>query len=145
MADTRTPQDYAIEHAGYMAEAAKHLMERINEEADARGAWEDAEDDGEVELRAEILDEAVERAGEAMRHMQEAIYEFEKRRDRAVKAGASAHMGGGAAHPMRDGYTESMLVSSPELGHRLWIDYATREQADAAQAWLAGAQEVGRE
>lgn len=73
MATERTPQDYAIEHAGYMAEAAKHLMERINEEADARGAWESAGDDGE-----------------AMRTMQTRIYEFEKRRERAAASDAQA-------------------------------------------------------
>jgi hypothetical protein len=39
-------------------------------------------------------------------------------------------------HPMRDGYTGSTLTSAPN-GHRLTAYYATREQADAAHAWLA--------
>lgn len=39
-------------------------------------------------------------------------------------------------HPMKDGCTSSVLASSGGA-HRLTIHYATREQADAAQEWLA--------
>lgn len=41
-----------------------------------------------------------------------------------------------AVHPMRDGYAGSVMDSGPESGHKLAVFYATREQADAAQAWL---------
>jgi hypothetical protein len=88
----RTPQDYAVEHAGYMANAARNLIECVNSEADARGAWEDAEDDGEEELRRQTLDEKVENTSEALRILASRIYEFEKRRDRA--AGVSVGGGG---------------------------------------------------
>lgn len=87
----RTPQDYAIEHAGYMANAARHLIACVNAEADARGSWEDAADDGEEELRRQTLDEKVEDTSEALRTVEARIYEFEKRRDRA--AGASGVLG----------------------------------------------------
>jgi hypothetical protein len=43
---------------------------------------------------------------------------------------------GEATHPMRAGLTSSFLGSS-DLDHKLVIHYATRKQADAAQAWLA--------
>lgn len=48
----------------------------------------------------------------------------------------SAAAGLKGTHPMRDGYTGSVLDSAPN-GHKLTAYYATREQADAAQAWLA--------
>lgn len=83
----RTNSDYAIEHAGYLANAARHLISCVNAEADARGAWEDAVDDGEEELRRQTLDEKADDTSEALRTVEARIYEFEKRRDRALSAG----------------------------------------------------------
>jgi hypothetical protein len=54
--DARTPQDYAIEHAGYLATAAEVFMARH---------WADP-------------------FGENQRALEAAIYEFRKRRDRAA-------------------------------------------------------------
>jgi hypothetical protein len=82
----RTPKDYAIEHAEYMAVAAENLIKCINKEGDARGAWESAEDDGEKELRLQTMNDALDATSEALRHAQNDIYEFRKRKDRALSA-----------------------------------------------------------
>lgn len=60
-------------------------------------------------------------------------------RNEVTKAlfGREIPRGGKACHPIRDGYTGSVLTSDGE-GHTLHIHYATREQADAAQLTLTG-------
>ncbi|WP_372362879.1 hypothetical protein ACCQ10_09290 [Xanthomonas sp. NCPPB 1325] len=77
----RTPADYAIEHAGYLATAAKRLL-------DARGELDvllmrrDEEDDvGDWDMHA-----AQDSVDETSTGLRSAIYEFEKRRDRALAA-----------------------------------------------------------
>lgn len=80
----RSAADYAIEHAGYLAEAANTLVDRLNAEAAARQAVDDAEDDSQGKAREEQLVAAVESTGEAMRSIRSRVYEFEKRRDRAL-------------------------------------------------------------
>lgn len=55
----------------------------------------------------------------------------------AALATPSAGIAGDAAYPMRDGYAGSTFISNAS-GHSLRIEYKTREQGDAAQAWLAG-------
>lgn len=66
----RTPKDYAVEHAEYMAKDAESLLDTINELSDA--------EEGVVRAEYEL--------SEAMGRMREGIYEFRKRRDRALAA-----------------------------------------------------------
>lgn len=82
----RTPQDYAIEHAGYLADAARHLLTSMDHEFDAREALEAAEaaDADDAEEKAEDLTSIEHEVGEARRAVSNRIYEFEKRRDRAA-------------------------------------------------------------
>lgn len=65
---TRTPKDYAIEHAGYMATTAKQFLEYLNEVSD--------EEEGHI-----VPDD---RFGDHASTLRSHIYEFEKRRDRAL-------------------------------------------------------------
>ncbi len=81
---SRTAKDYAIEHAGYLADAAKHLLDKQNEvwaleEQDVASPERLANDNYSIDL-----DEANERLSDARSALREAVYEFEKRRDRAV-------------------------------------------------------------
>lgn len=74
----RTPKDYAIERAGYMAKAGEQLMEAINEQTDLLIRREESDD---------VDDSAIQAAGvavfDAMSGLRLQIYEFRKRRDRA--------------------------------------------------------------
>jgi hypothetical protein len=76
----RTDKDYAIEHAGYLATAARNYMMAVGAEAVARM---DDENDG-TEDTAEKVEQALESLSDAGRSLSGAIYEFEKRRDRAA-------------------------------------------------------------
>jgi hypothetical protein len=110
----RTPKDYAIEHAEYMAVAAERLIECVEREGDARGAWESAEDDGEKDLRLQTMEAAVQDTAEALRTARSGIYEFRKRKDRALRAAAG-------------GEAVAWLMTTPEQGNRVVI-------LDAAEA-----------
>ncbi|ASL02164.1 hypothetical protein XcvCFBP7113P_19050 [Xanthomonas citri pv. vignicola] len=77
----RTPADYAIEHAGYLATAAQRLLDARNE-LDALVMRREEEDDVEdCDMHA-----AQDCVDEACTGVRSAIYEFEKRRDRALAA-----------------------------------------------------------
>ncbi len=77
----RTDKDYAIEHAGYMATAARAFMAAVNAETTARM---DDEEHG-TERSGEELALAMSEVSEACSALSNAIYEFEKRRDRAAR------------------------------------------------------------
>lgn len=94
MADD-TDKDYAIEHAGYMATAATDLLDAINAEALEREFFD--EDDEEVE-------QARQSVSEAMTTLRTRIYEFEKRRDRALASSATS---GVQAHVEQDTCSKS--------------------------------------
>lgn len=93
----RTDKDYAIEHAGYMADAAKWLMERMDAEFDAREALEAAEAAGadDAEQKAEDLRSVEQDVVEARSTLRNRIYEFEKRRDRALRTAGVQEVGRG--------------------------------------------------
>lgn len=76
----RTPQDYAIEHGGYLANAARYLLNCLNELDAARLTHEERDDDAS----RDDLECAGETATGARTGLRDAIYEFEKRRDRAL-------------------------------------------------------------
>lgn len=92
MAADRTPQDYAIEHAGYLADAVKHFLSRLDAEFDASEALEAAEaaDAEDAEQKADDLRSIEEEVGEARSVLRNRVYEFEKRRDRALGVGIPA-------------------------------------------------------
>lgn len=74
----RTPQDYAIEHAEYMATTAEGLIEAVNDLAKA----EQERDDGSA--NPSDVDAAQETVSEYLGTLRNRIYEFRKRRDRAL-------------------------------------------------------------
>jgi hypothetical protein len=76
----RTDKDYAIEHAGYLANAARNMLAAINIEAVLR----ERDDEIGSAHTAERLTTAMSRTSEAMGTLRNRIYEFEKRRDRAA-------------------------------------------------------------
>ncbi len=71
-ATERTPQDYAIEHAEYMATTAERLLAEISLEGEA--------------LTTEDLETAILNKCESIKRLHSDIYEFRKRRDRALAA-----------------------------------------------------------
>ena len=73
--DARTPQDYAIEHAEYMAESAMRLVDAVLQE-EFLGERDEQE--------TSLLDAAAEETSEAIRSVRTSVYEFRKRRDRAL-------------------------------------------------------------
>lgn len=74
----RTPEQYAIEHAGYLATASADLCDKINALENLRLAAE--ESDAEIDTAEE--ERAIEALSDARRAVRNAVYEFEKRRDR---------------------------------------------------------------
>ncbi|WP_426304068.1 hypothetical protein ACN9MJ_13720 [Acidovorax facilis] len=82
---TRTPQDFAIEHAEYMAASAERLIEAVNADAAVRlriAESDDVPDDTEHDAQATV--------DEMLRSVRERIHEFRKRRDRAARAPVAA-------------------------------------------------------
>ncbi|WP_282372626.1 hypothetical protein [Pseudomonas sp. PS02290] len=79
----RTPQDYAIEHAGYLAKAADSVHEAYQAYSLAQMNVDERADDGEGEL-AELVDSARADLHEALKELRGMVYEFRKRRDRAI-------------------------------------------------------------
>jgi len=78
----RTPTDYALEHAEYLAKAAESLLTRMHVVAAAEQRIEDDDSDGSMVE----YEQALEHQGEAMSRLLGRIYEFRKRRDRAQEA-----------------------------------------------------------
>lgn len=77
----RTPTDYAIEHAEYLAASAERLIDAVHANAQVQlriAEWDDVPDDIEQDSRDDV--------DEALRSVRERIYEFRKRRDRAARA-----------------------------------------------------------
>jgi hypothetical protein len=79
MSADRTPTDYALEHAEYMAGAAERMLQAIAEEDTLRLRREESDDVAEDT----IYDASMTR-DEFARSLRERICEFRKRRDRAV-------------------------------------------------------------
>lgn len=79
----RTAQDYAIEHAGYLADAAKAFMESVQAVAIARQQHDDAEPGAEAAEAYDVMHGQEELLSERWSGLRTAVYEFEKRRDRA--------------------------------------------------------------
>jgi hypothetical protein len=94
----RTPMDFALEHAEYLAKGAERLVEAINEEFAARQRLEEDDDqerDSDITALNVDHDAAVERMSEAIRSVQLGVHGFRTRRDRAALTQAAST--GGAA------------------------------------------------
>lgn len=74
----RTPRDFAIEHAEYMAKDAERMISAVNDLALAESEHEDGT------ANESDVDAARETVSEAQRSLTSGIYEFRKRRDRAL-------------------------------------------------------------
>ena len=74
----RGAKDYAIEQAGYMARAATGLIAAVNDLELARQQFDEGEG------TEDATDEAEQSLGDAINALRSCIYEFEKRRDRAL-------------------------------------------------------------
>lgn len=83
LVEERTQQDYAIEHAGYLATAADSVQEAYQAYSLAQMNVDEGGDDGEGEL-AELVDSARDDLHEALNDLRGMVYEFRKRRDRAI-------------------------------------------------------------
>jgi hypothetical protein len=79
----RSPKDYAIEHAEYMATAADHVMDEFQAYGLALLAVDEGGDDGEGEL-FDAIDSARQDLQEALVTLRGRVYDFRKRRDRAT-------------------------------------------------------------
>lgn len=79
----RTPLDYAVEHAEYMAVSAESVLADYQSYALARMVADEGGDDGEGE-KAEAIEGAEQELVEALVNMRGMIHEFRKRRDRAA-------------------------------------------------------------
>ncbi len=82
--DERTPKDYAIEHAEYLATAADGVQEAYKAYSLAQMNIDEGGDDGEGEL-AELVDGARQDLHEALQNLRGMAYEFRKRSARATK------------------------------------------------------------
>lgn len=94
----RTPTDYALEHAEYMATAAEHLIEAVDALGLAQMRLEESYDpdlDPDVTTLDEAVDQARDSLSEALGTMRNRIYGFRTRRDRAALTQAAST--GGAA------------------------------------------------
>lgn len=77
----RTPADYAIEHAEFMASTAEALLLAVNHLAALTLQHEESDD-----LDEETIYDARCDVSEYARALKNRIYEFRKRRDRALTA-----------------------------------------------------------
>lgn len=80
----RTPQDYAIEHAEYMAVAAESVISDYRAYSKARIDFEDAEGEDAPDEAFETVNSTESDLTEALINLRGMIYEFRKRRDRAT-------------------------------------------------------------
>lgn len=98
----RTPTDYALEFAEYMAKGAEQLIEAVN----ALALAEQARDEGDGDELDAKVDEARQDCTEFLTGLRNDIYQFRTRRDRAARAAPSLTVGERA-----DGLTEEQIVT----------------------------------
>lgn len=84
----RSPQDFAIEHAEYMAKDGERLIEAVNDLARAEQECEDGS------ANPSDADAARETVNEHVRALTSGIYEFRKRRNRAALSQVDGPKGG---------------------------------------------------
>ncbi|WP_421527295.1 hypothetical protein [Pseudomonas brenneri] len=79
----RSPKDYAIEHAEYMATSADHVLTEFQRYGLALLAVDEGGDEGEGEL-FDAVDSARQDLQEALVTLRSRTYEFRKRQARAI-------------------------------------------------------------
>ena len=84
----RDARDYAIEHAGYLADAADHVLADYQAYSLAQMTKEEAGDDGAGE-HEEAADSARDELREGLANLRSMVYEFRKRRPRAGNAASA--------------------------------------------------------
>ncbi|MGY2173010.1 hypothetical protein [Pseudomonas gingeri] len=77
----RSPKDYAIEHAEYMAKSADYVLAKFQAYGLALLACDEGGDDGEDEL-FENIDSTRSDLQEALVDLRSMVYEFRKRADK---------------------------------------------------------------
>ena len=100
----RTPTDYALEFAEYMAKGAEQLIEAVN----ALAMAEQARDEGDGDELDAKVDEARQDCTEFLTGLRNDIHQFRTRRDRAARAAQSSTVG----------ERESQLIKENERLHR---------------------------
>jgi hypothetical protein len=84
MTRERTPTDYALEFAEYLAKRADQLIEAMNAQDEAHMALNELDDDdAEFEAADTAHVDAIHARVDQVRALRSAVYEFRKRRDRA--------------------------------------------------------------
>ena len=79
----RSAKDYAIEHAEYLAGAAERFLAASDALYEAQATADDTDDD-EIEDAQQKIEECQETMTDARSTLSQRIYEFRKRRDRAI-------------------------------------------------------------
>ncbi len=82
--DERSQKDYAIEHAEYMATAADYVGEHFNAYGLALFEFDESDADDDSDM-LEAIDSAREDLQESMTNLRHMVYEFRKRRARAIQ------------------------------------------------------------
>lgn len=99
----RTPTDYALEHAEYMAKTAERLLDAMNAADEARMRLDDDEGDNEESLRI-ASEQADDLCSEYRQTLSNKIYEFRKRRDRAAPKEKTVYATARNTAAVRKGY-----------------------------------------
>lgn len=127
----RTPTDYALEFAEYMAKGAEQLIEAVN----ALALAEQARDEGDGDELDAKVDEARQDCTEFLTALRNDIYQFRTRRDRAAREKAS-HAGCDVAalkrdlaraHDSANGFVaEIAMLKQQEREHRAFRNMVNR-------------------
>ena len=80
----RSPQDYAVEHAEYMAKSADDVLAKFQAYGLALLAVDEGGDDGEGEL-LEAIDSTRQDLQESLVDLRGMVYEFRKRSNRCTQ------------------------------------------------------------
>lgn len=142
----RTPTDYALEFAEYMAKGAEQLIEAVN----ALAMAEQARDEGDGDELDAKVDEARQDCTEFLTGLRNDIHQFRTRRDRAARAAQSSTVGDErepfATWANRAGYDTAHTYDTDRSRwvflNPMTVDLWTAWQARAALAPAAQAEPV---
>lgn len=124
----RTPTDYALEFAEYMAKGAEQLIEAVN----ALAMAEQARDEGDGDELDAKVDEARQDCTEFLTGLRNDIHQFRTRRDRAARAAQSSTVGEREAPPPgATHYQPHQKAYYKRLSATEWMLWA-----DSRQDWM---------
>lgn len=95
----RTPMDYALEHAEYLALAAEGFIEDVNNLDGATMAIEEDDSDTTRHSLQEAFDHALEARSAGMSKLRNRVYEFRKRAERAKGSAQETYTNEAPSHP----------------------------------------------